>query len=215
MWFPVLVRQHVYIESVPWLLVSSVARVLTVELMSPCLHQERIHSTCAISVLRNDRKSNIFMFVQDSSTLAKKIIFWKCVVTTMHIMDEAKGFISVKHISLKIKAVSWVIPWKIKPLLIKKKQKNYIVLLFQWANVSKPFYVTSVGNSYRQISNIRRIRSRHLKDSRTVLRLPLPNPLKPDVKSRMKMWLEQRRQAMLQLHLSDRQFYCLLRCDLY
>ena len=29
------------------------------------------------------------------------------------------------------------------------------------------------------------------------------------------MHLEQRRQAMLQLHLSDQQFYCLLRYDLY
>ena len=40
---------------------------------------------------------------------------------------------------------------------------------------------------YRQVSNIRRTKSQHLKDYRTVLRLPLPNPLKPDVKSRMKM----------------------------
>ena len=40
---------------------------------------------------------------------------------------------------------------------------------------------------YRQVSNIRRTKSQHLKDSRTVLRLSLPNPLKPDVKSRMKM----------------------------
>ena len=40
---------------------------------------------------------------------------------------------------------------------------------------------------YRQVSNIRRIKSQHLKYSRTVLRLSLPNPLKPDVKSRMKM----------------------------
>ena len=35
------------------------------------------------------------------------------------------------------------------------------------------------------------------------------------VKSKMKMWLEQRRQAMLQLHLSDHKFYCLLRYTLY
>ena len=34
----------------------------------------------------------------------------------------------------------------------------------------------------------------------------LLNPLKPDVKSRMKMQLEQRRQVMLQLHPSDQQF---------
>ena len=40
---------------------------------------------------------------------------------------------------------------------------------------------------YRQVSNIRRTKPQHLKDSRTVLRLSLPNPLKPDVKSRMKM----------------------------
>ena len=41
--------------------------------------------------------------------------------------------------------------------------------------------------SYRQVSNIRCTKSQHFKDSRTVLRLSLPNPLKPDVKSRMKM----------------------------
>ena len=40
---------------------------------------------------------------------------------------------------------------------------------------------------YRQVSNISRTKSQHLKDSRTVLRLSLPNLLKPDVKSRMKM----------------------------
>ena len=41
------------------------------------------------------------------------------------------------------------------------------------------------------------------------------NILKPGVKSRVKMKLEQRRQAMLQLHLSDQQFYCLQRRVLY
>ena len=46
---------------------------------------------------------------------------------------------------------------------------------------------TNQETSYRQISNIRRTKSQHLKDSRTVLRLSLPNPLKPVVKSRMKM----------------------------
>ena len=40
---------------------------------------------------------------------------------------------------------------------------------------------------YRQVSNIRCTKSQHLKDSRTVLQLSLPNPLKLDVKSRMKM----------------------------
>ena len=32
--------------------------------------------------------------------------------------------------------------------------------------------------------------------------------MKSGIKSRMKMYLEQRRQAVLQLHLSDQQFYC-------
>ena len=50
--------------------------------------------------------------------------------------------------------------------------------------------VTALCNhqsDYRQVFNISRTKSQHLKDSRTVLRLSLPNPLKPDVKSRMKM----------------------------
>ena len=68
---------------------------------------------------------------------------------------------------------------------------------------------------YRQFSNIRCTQSQNINVSRLVLQLSLPNPLKPGVKVRMKMWLEQHRQAMLQLHLSDQQFYCLLRCFLY
>ena len=68
---------------------------------------------------------------------------------------------------------------------------------------------------YHKISNIRRTKSPNLNVSRPVLQLSLPNPMKPGLKSRMKMKLEQRRQPMLQLHLSDRQFCCLLRCGFY
>ena len=39
---------------------------------------------------------------------------------------------------------------------------------------------------YRKISNIRRTKSQNLKDSRLVLQLSLPNPLKRGIKSRMK-----------------------------
>ena len=56
-----------------------------------------------------------------------------------------------------------------------------------------------------QIPYIRRILSQNLNDSRFVLQFSLPNPLRPGAKSKMKMQLEQRRQAMLQLHLSDQQ----------
>ena len=51
-------------------------------------------------------------------------------------------------------------------------------------------YPCALGYSiwdYRQVSNIRRTEFQHLKDSHTVLWLSLPNPLKQDVKSRMKM----------------------------
>ena len=40
---------------------------------------------------------------------------------------------------------------------------------------------------YRKISNIRRTKSPKLNVSRLVLQLLLPNPMKPGVKSRMKM----------------------------
>ena len=66
----------------------------------------------------------------------------------------------------------------------------------------KPFQMLM----YRKIYNISRTKSQNVNDYRPVLQLSLPNPLKPGLKSRMKMKLEQRRQAMLQLHLSDQQF---------
>ena len=50
---------------------------------------------------------------------------------------------------------------------------------------------------------IRGTKSQQLTVSRLVLQLPLPNPLNQGRKSRMKMWLEQRQQTMLQLHLND------------
>ena len=53
------------------------------------------------------------------------------------------------------------------------------------------------------------------KCSLSPLAFVLPNPLKSGIKSRLKILLEQHRQALLQLHKSDQQFYCLLRCDLY
>ena len=40
---------------------------------------------------------------------------------------------------------------------------------------------------YRKISNIRRTKSQNLNVSRLVLQLSLSNPMKPGVKSRMKM----------------------------
>ena len=79
----------------------------------------------------------------------------------------------------------------------------------QWCVLS-----TYILARYCQTSGIRRTNSWTLNVSRLVLSF-LSNPLTPGVKPRMKMLLEQRRQAMLQLHLSDQQVYCLLRCGLY
>ena len=47
--------------------------------------------------------------------------------------------------------------------------------------LTKPLYI------YRKISNIRCTKSQNLNDSHPVLKLSLPNPLEPGVKSRMKM----------------------------
>ena len=68
---------------------------------------------------------------------------------------------------------------------------------------------------YRKVSNIRRTKFQNLNVSCILMQLSSLNSLKPGVKLIMKMLLEQRQQAMLQLHLSYQQFYCLLRCDLY
>ena len=77
-------------------------------------------------------------------------------------------------------------------------------------HVQSVWFVSEVNTTcnYRKISNIRRTESPNLNVSCLVVQLPLPNPMRPGVQSRMKMWLEQRRQAMLQLHLSDWQVYC-------
>ena len=71
---------------------------------------------------------------------------------------------------------------------------------------------------YCQTSKISHTKSQNLNVSHFVLQLSWPNLLKPGFKSRMKMYLEQCQQvmsALLQLHVSEQQFYCPLRCVLY
>ena len=70
------------------------------------------------------------------------------------------------------------------------------------------------SSNYRKTSSISCTKSQSSNVSCILLQLSSLNPLKPDVKLRMKIELEKRRQAMLQLHLSYQQFYC-LRCSLY
>ena len=86
-----------------------------------------------------------------------------------------------------------------------------------WGNRLIPKHNTTkcVLRIYRKTPSISRTKFENLNLSCILLQLSSLNPLKSGVKLRMKMWLEQRRQAMLQLHLSYQQFYCLLRCGLY
>ena len=56
----------------------------------------------------------------------------------------------------------------------------------QWLQYC-PGPTETIRNKYRQISNIGRTKYQKLNDSRFIYQLPLPNPLKPGVKSRMKM----------------------------
>ena len=76
--------------------------------------------------------------------------------------------------------------------------------------VSVPFHL-----DYRKTSSISGTKFQNLNISCILMQLSSLNSLKPGDKLIMKMLLEQRRQAMLQLHLSYQQFYCLLRGDLY
>ena len=99
--------------------------------------------------------------------------------------------------------VNWVIIGSDNDLLHSASSYYWINAEF-WSNFD-----------YCQTSNIGHTKSHNLNVSLLILQLSLPDPLKPGIKSRMKMYLEQRRQAMLQLHLSDQHFYCLLMYDLY
>ena len=76
-------------------------------------------------------------------------------------------------------------------------------------------YPITCKSIYRKISYLRRTKFQNLNASRLGLQLSLCNILTPGVMPIMKMWLEQHRQAMLQLHLSDQQLYCQLGCALY
>ena len=107
--------------------------------------------------------------------------------------------------------------WLLVALCTKQSEFNatthisiYFGVMSQYLNNIIPYNIFEKLNCpyqniiYRRIFNIRRTKSPNLNVSRLVLQLSLPNPMKPSVKSRMKMWLVQRRQAMRQLHLSDR-----------
>ena len=57
--------------------------------------------------------------------------------------------------------------------------------LLHWHSCNRKISLVQI--KYRKVSNIRRTESQNLNDSHLVLKSSLPNPLKPGVKSRMKM----------------------------
>ena len=75
--------------------------------------------------------------------------------------------------------------------IIKNISKWFAWIHKKWwynHNKTKHDKTMSISNwIYRKISNIRRTKSPNLNVSRLVVQLSLPNPLKPDVKLRMKM----------------------------
>ena len=83
-----------------------------------------------------------------------------------------------------------------------------ITLNYTFWTYSKSIYQGSLKSYYRSKSIMKRTKSPSLNVLCLAMQLSLPNPLKPRVKSRMKMQLEQRLQMMFQLHLSDYQVYC-------
>ena len=84
--------------------------------------------------------------------------------------------------------------------LITQRSASYI-LMPHAVSITAYVYV------YHQSTNKGRPKFQNLNVSRLVLQLSLPNPMKPGVKSRVNMELEQRWQAMFKLHLSDQYFH--------
>ena len=99
--------------------------------------------------------------------------------------------------------------WRAAPTMLlliwRPKEPRHVIMIHL---TDCPHY------DYRKTSSISRTKFQNLNVSCILMQLSSLNSLKPGVKLIM-MLLEQRRQTMLQLHLSYQQFYCLLRYDLY
>ena len=110
--------------------------------------------------------------------------------------------------AIKHQAITWpcveLQPWHHMASLGYKKSNFALVF-----GEARKRYIRTNWKKYCQTSNISHTKSPNLNVC-LILQLSLPNPLKPGVKLRMKMWLEQCRQAMLQPHMSDQQYYCIL-----
>ena len=72
-------------------------------------------------------------------------------------------------------------------VIIISSSINIIAIIINTIIISLACVCVLLFDDYRKLSNIRRTQSPNLNVSRLVLQLSLPNPMKPGVKSRMKM----------------------------
>ena len=96
-----------------------------------------------------------------------------------------------RHQGVHCYSLAW---FKMHSFIYEANKNVYCILPFPqtWTKLlyqcnTKTHNQLITNTEYRQVSNIRRTKSQHLKYSRAVLWLSFPNPLKPDVKSRMTM----------------------------
>ena len=61
-----------------------------------------------------------------------------------------------------------------------------MILVLNVTHIMCPMCLVGM-NQYRKVSNIRRTKCQNLNDSRLVLQLPVPNPVKPSIKSIIQM----------------------------
>ena len=111
------------------------------------------------------------------------LIYSLCLFINLHLLHAAILVWDVQGAIL----ISWLIVW----VLLSGKFHCCKLWVFLCADSAvQAIFIFGLMIDiwdYRQVSNIRCTKSQHLKDSRSVLQLSFPNPLKSDVKSRMKM----------------------------
>ena len=79
--------------------------------------------------------------------------------------------------------------WSARKVKLQEDPGGWAMRCLSWVHQRK---VNMRYDEYHQTSNIRCTKSQNLNVSHLILQLSLPHLLKPGVKSRMKMWLEQR-----------------------
>ena len=179
---------------------SAMSLILTLQNLRVliCLRQRNIPNTCAVSWL-----------IQYIPRNMHTVFALLCFVVVIHwlIFPYPSGLLHWHCGNLTIAPVPAKQPWLIwintsfefimNDYITTTKQSTtkpcafflgYTVYIRKWTDNNRGQLMGfSSTHYYRQVSNIRRTKSLHSKDSRTVLQLSLPNPLKPDVKSKMKM----------------------------